>query len=512
VSTSAQHTPVVPPPFLSFPRTSAENLAAIAWLFGLDAAPVETARVLELGCAGGGNLIPFATRNRRSSVVGVDASQAAVEAGRHCIERLGLSNLTLHCATLEELDPELGQFDYIIRHDLYSHVSARERQAIAQICQSHLAANGIAFVSYTVYPGWKGREAVRDAILLGSQDIEDQSQLLGRARSTFETLQHWVPQGQGTLRGALQECAPIFADDAALSAFLRPKNVPCYFSDFIARFEAEGLIYLADANPSGMFVSNLATEVRQGLLETCPNQVVLEQQMDFLSNRCHRQSLLVHADQAAAIGYRLDPTRLAKLHVAVRFECAEAEDLDDDQKYFTLPDGRRVGLRGTVLKLAARRLSEVWPRTQNLPALLNYAQQQLGALPEQAEEQLIELFERMVVGGFGRYRLRAVVGGPGATGMPRVEPEVIAFAEAVPGGAMTFNPWHETILLDPFSSLLLPLLDGCHTQDDLLEAITAAIADERLGFMHDGQPITDKAELDRISRLHLQRVLDSLMA
>src|SRR4051812_23249973 len=43
-----------------YPQTHPSRLAAVATLFGLRPPPVETARVLELGCAAGGNLIPMA--------------------------------------------------------------------------------------------------------------------------------------------------------------------------------------------------------------------------------------------------------------------------------------------------------------------------------------------------------------------------------------------------------------------------------------------------------------------
>ncbi|QEY71417.1 hypothetical protein [Pseudomonas denitrificans (nom. rej.)] len=166
------------------------------------------------------------------------------------------------------------------------------------------------------------------------------------------------------------------------------------------------------------------------------------------------------------------------------------------------------------MKVAAYRLNEVWPRTQNLPALLAYVEQQLGSLPPNADAQLLDLFEHIVVSDFGRFRLSAVVGGPGAAGMPRVDPEVIAYAQlsGCIEGSVTFNPWHESVTLDAFSALLLPLLDGCHTQDELLEVIADAVAEGRLGFLRDDRPITDRAELGRVGVLHLHRVLESLLA
>src|SRR5579871_1989165 len=78
-----------------FPQTHPSLIGAIARLFALDAAPLEGARVLELGCASGGNIIPLAARHPRASFVGIDLSGAQVEAGRARIAQLELSNIEI---------------------------------------------------------------------------------------------------------------------------------------------------------------------------------------------------------------------------------------------------------------------------------------------------------------------------------------------------------------------------------------------------------------------------------
>jgi hypothetical protein len=54
-------------PYLSpsFPRSHPERLTAVAKLFGLDAPPLESCRVLELGCSMGGNLMAMARNHPR---------------------------------------------------------------------------------------------------------------------------------------------------------------------------------------------------------------------------------------------------------------------------------------------------------------------------------------------------------------------------------------------------------------------------------------------------------------
>ncbi len=53
---------LLPYPSMPITHTQPAHLAALARLFGAEAPSVERARVLELGCAAGGNIIPLAAR------------------------------------------------------------------------------------------------------------------------------------------------------------------------------------------------------------------------------------------------------------------------------------------------------------------------------------------------------------------------------------------------------------------------------------------------------------------
>ena len=68
-------------PYESFPFdfTVPERLHAVGRLFGRAPPDFLNARVLELGCAGGGNLVPMAARYPKADFIGVDLS--AVEIG-----------------------------------------------------------------------------------------------------------------------------------------------------------------------------------------------------------------------------------------------------------------------------------------------------------------------------------------------------------------------------------------------------------------------------------------------
>src|SRR5437016_4128203 len=75
------------------PASHIEVLAAEAALAGLSPAPIERCRVLELGCASGGNLLPMADEFPGSQFVGIDMSPRQIARGQQLVERAGLSNV-----------------------------------------------------------------------------------------------------------------------------------------------------------------------------------------------------------------------------------------------------------------------------------------------------------------------------------------------------------------------------------------------------------------------------------
>ena len=61
---------------LAFAQTHPDRLATVGRLFGLPTPAVGRCRVLELGCASGGNLIPMAFNLPGAEFVGIDLSAA----------------------------------------------------------------------------------------------------------------------------------------------------------------------------------------------------------------------------------------------------------------------------------------------------------------------------------------------------------------------------------------------------------------------------------------------------
>lgn len=131
-----------------FPQSAPEHLEAVALLFGLTPPSSAKARVLELGCAAGGNLLPFAERNPQARAVGVDISGVHIAQANAALRKMQLENVRFEQKDLSEIDASFGTFDYIICHGVYSWVPEDVQHAIMDIAGKCLAEDGIAYISY----------------------------------------------------------------------------------------------------------------------------------------------------------------------------------------------------------------------------------------------------------------------------------------------------------------------------------------------------------------------------
>src|SRR6266567_8093421 len=134
--------------------TRPDHLELFGWLFGMRPRPADEARVLEIGCGTGENVLLAAECFPRARFVGVDLSPSQIDAGRRTQAALGLDNVELRSFDLTRIDAEFGEFDYIVAHGVYSWVPAPVREALLEVMRQRLAPQGIAFVSANVKPGW----------------------------------------------------------------------------------------------------------------------------------------------------------------------------------------------------------------------------------------------------------------------------------------------------------------------------------------------------------------------
>jgi SAM-dependent methyltransferase len=129
----------------------------------------------------------IAFANPQSQCVGIDSSGAAIADGRALAEEVGIENVSLLQTDVMEIGPDFGQFDYIIAHGFYSWVPPEVRDRLLEICHTNLAPDGVAYVSYSVYPGAHFRDMYRGMMTYHVRQFADPiEKYVSSIKSTLE--------------------------------------------------------------------------------------------------------------------------------------------------------------------------------------------------------------------------------------------------------------------------------------------------------------------------------------
>ena len=228
-------------PYQTNPWTSSrpEQLECHARLHGIEAAPADDCRLLELGCGDGGNIIPLAVAHGRSTFVGVDLAQVHIDAGAALIETLGLDNLRLAAGSFVDFEDPGGPFDYIIAHGLMSWVTPHLQELLFSTCKRLLARDGVAFISYNTYPGWYMQHSIRELLHHHNRGIDDGEVALERSRRLLDVLIQTVPERESAYRDYLEAIGAVARNPDRKYYFaheyLEDENHPFYVRDFIER-------------------------------------------------------------------------------------------------------------------------------------------------------------------------------------------------------------------------------------------------------------------------------------
>ena len=364
----------IPYPSMPFPETHPERLAAVARMFGLDAPKPANARVLELGCSMGGNLIAIAQINPGSRCVGIDASANQIAEGWKTINDLGLKNVQLRHLDILEIDDSIGEFDYIISHGVYSWVPARIQEKMLEICHRYLASNGVAYISYNTYPGWHIRGIVRDMMFYRGMQFSDEHKRLEQAKSLVEFVAQ-APHSSDTpyrqlLQGEFRQLGKM-TDYYLHHEFLEEHNQPLYFHEFAQKLAVNGLQYLGEAEFSTMISSNFSSDIAKTLNDLGAHDILqMEQYMDFVRCRYFRKTLICR--NSIRLNRAIDSGVVTGLLLASdATPSANEVPLDPAQRVtYQGMGGGLLTCRSPLTKLAMRVLRREWPAPVAFASLL----------------------------------------------------------------------------------------------------------------------------------------------
>lgn len=425
-------------------ETHPNRLSVLAKLAGLEPAPVETCRVLELGTSEAANIIGMAVALPGAEFVGVDLAQEPLARGQRVIDDLGLRNVQLQCKNLLDIDESLGTFDYILTHGIYGWTPPEVGEKILEIAERCLTPEGVAFISYNTKPAGHIRRLVRDMMLYHAGRFENPVERLARAREFLKILALGRPEPEAFDAAATSYARDLLehSDSALFHDDLAPVYEPVYFHDFVARAEAHQLQYMGDANGYDA-PRNLRAEAMEAVRTMAAGDRIAELQFfDFLRMRGFRRSLLCRNHLSLADDW--DASRIVGSYAT----SAASEDKDGA---FCGADNVRLTTTHPVPIAYMRRLIQSRPIS-------------IKVEPDQAHVAL-ELFKGSII------ELHAAPGAAAEAGpRPRVSP--LARHQAANGELHVTTLWHRALEVEGEDARrMLTLLDGTRDREALCQAM-----------------------------------------
>ncbi len=338
----------------AFPQTAISNLEARARLMGLQPAPAANAKVLELGCSMGGNIITQALYYPDAEFVGIDLSGRQVAQGNAIIEKMGLENVRLVEKDILTIDESFGKFDYIIVHGIWSWVPDAVKDKIFSICRNNLTEHGIAYISYNVYPGWKRQEQLREIMYFAGRDVLEEPleartrKGLDALKALAEILENDKGLGGGGKLPAIQKILNhnfYYIAHEYMEAF----NDPIYVNGFIEWANRHRLAYIGDTDLHVSFVSWMAEHTRERILALAGGDYIAKEfYSDILSDRQFRRSLLCREEVGDTV--RRDESVTVEVIESLNFRPARGETINFDENDTLLSGIRDVMKTGEPFK------------------------------------------------------------------------------------------------------------------------------------------------------------------
>jgi cyclopropane fatty-acyl-phospholipid synthase-like methyltransferase/methyltransferase-like protein len=349
---------------MPFAQTHPDRLATLARLFGMTPPDIRHARILEIGCCDGGNIIPMALSLPDSECVGIDLTSVDIEAARQAAADIGVTNLQFHAMDLTELPGPLGQFDYIVAHGLYAWVPPDVREKMLAVIKASLTPNGVAYVSYNALPGAHMRMMIRDMMRFHTSGVEAPDEILSRCRQLLQFVcfaSGRDPDYQAFIQHETEQMFSrpsygLFHDE------LEEHYHPVYFHEFAAHAARCGLQYLAEANYFDMTTDSVGGMDSPVFDEVAGDFLLREQYLDFARCRRFRQTLICHDDIPLKRDLQLDVFQDCYFASPAKKVAPSAdEELEEGVEEFHGPKSSKVKTAHSVVLRIMHRLVDAWP-------------------------------------------------------------------------------------------------------------------------------------------------------
>ena len=277
---------VYPP--MSHPLSDPAVSAVSARMAGLDTPAPRSARILEIGCCSGHNLIPLAMRWPGAHFTGIDLAESSILEARERAATVGVGNIGFSAVDLMEFEPQGGPFDFIIAHGFFSWVPDEVKFSLLKFCRKHLSPSGIATISFNLECGWKPRlPVIAKARAILQAGAEDEMSALAILRTVT------APDDP-----EIAIIDDMMAKGPAILAFddFGPVNDPWSLGNFVRAANQAGLRWLGESDPAENFPAALGEDALAEIEVHGPSSLECQSAVDEKLGRTFRSVILCRDD------------------------------------------------------------------------------------------------------------------------------------------------------------------------------------------------------------------------
>ena len=248
-------------------------------------------RYLELGCGLGRSLTTLAAANPQGEFVGVDVNSNHIAAMEKDVAAGELKNVQAIASDFASLSKDLGKFDFLALHGVFSWVAPEVRDQILAVAKEHLAPGGLLLVSYNAMPGWAHLQPIRGilrqyaALRQGDtvQRIRDALNYLVFIRDKKARYFEDNPRAAAYVDGLLKQDLRYLAHE-----YLNEHWTSFYFSEVAGVFGSAGIAFVGSLPIHTNFWDLCVRPEFQELFRTTSNRLVTESHKDFCANTAFR--------------------------------------------------------------------------------------------------------------------------------------------------------------------------------------------------------------------------------
>ncbi|MEM6364397.1 MAG: class I SAM-dependent methyltransferase [Planctomycetota bacterium] len=458
------------------PLIHLRHLEVASTMFGLQPADISTCRVLELGCADGTNLLPYAVEFPGSTFVGIDRAAERIQQANLAVKELDLANISFRHADVCDIGAELGEFDYVLVPGVYSWVNEEARDAIIRVCHECLHDDGIAAISYNTRPGWNWMDGLREFMTQRVNPSDPSQQQIAQAREAVELLVSLTPEStaHGAYYKRIRDDLRQRRDTYLYHEYLTGLSQSFYFHEFEQPLRNRGLKYVADADFKLASGFGLDSHGRAAIAKTPTEQK--EQLRDFLLHTSYRRSIICHEG--------VTPTQTPQHELLQQLEIVWEKSLSEVAVGFSRPielsfDQGSVTISDPLTMAAIGVLKNQWPNSISFANLHDKARESLQEAMGTVSATSSKLNEantlaRTLLAFQGVGLLRAFRTSPRMTKEISNRPRVASHVRfAAKHGMAVVNQWHTSLpQLSREQRYLLQHLDGSHDPPQLAEVLS----------------------------------------